>query len=494
VLLQLGIEFMKTMLMSRVTGLVFGLMLSSSQAASPPKLPAELPINRGAGRGGGLIVPVRIEGGEEVPFAVDTGSGFTAVDQSLEPKLGQRRGTLSVWSWGKTNERPLFTAPRLSLAGTLLVTSGRVVSYPCGGMHSDSGQQIMGILGIDCLRNYCLQLDFAAGKMRFLEPEHVNAVQLGKGYPITYDGSRPFVHHEGLVAGIGTNTLIDTGVARDGVIEELGPGSWYFAERVWGGQTYTNLLLGNLGNVLGLRFLARHLVTLDFVNGTMYLRQQCVGPLPGDESWVWKRTRVEVLEPLVWAVARGDAAAADAALVALEHGSAPEWSRKIGRTLVGTLREEPKPVPAKAPPKVSELALGDAQWESATVGWFTPTANRLPSNDTIGPPCLDSGKLYATGLWAHSPSRYVFDVGGKWKRLRGEAGLHTAVQSITSGVVFVIKTDGREVYRSLAIRGPTRPSYDVDLTGVKKLELMVENASEHNYHNWSLWLDPVLSR
>ena len=113
----------------------------------------------------------------------------------------------------------------------------------------------------------------------------------------------------------------------------------------------------------------------------------------------------------------------------------------------------------------------------------------------LGPAlCVMVGKIYATGLWAHSPSRYVFDLGGKWKSLRGEAGLHTAMQPHAFGVVFVIKTDGREVFRSLAIRGPTRPSYDIDLTGVKTLELIVEKASERNGGNWGLWLDPVLSR
>ena len=76
----------------------------------------------------------------------------------------------------------------------------------------------------------------------------------------------------------------------------------------------------------------------------------------------------------------------------------------------------------------------------------------------------------------------------------GEAGLHTAMQPHAFGVVFVIKTDGREVFRSLAIRGPTKHSYTVDVTGGKTLELIVENASDRNGGNWGLWLDPVLSR
>ncbi len=469
-------------------------MLLSSRAATPPKLPAELSINHGAGRGGLLIVPVRLEDGEELPFVLDTGSTGTLMDKSLEPKLGKRLGTTTMHSWGTSRELPVFAAPRLYLGGVLLNIGDRVVSDDCQRMPSDSGSPVMGMLSIDCLRHYCIQLDFAAGRIRFLEPEHVNAVQLGKGFPITWVGSRPFVHHDGLVEGMGTNSLIDTGYPTDGVIAELGPGTSYFEKRVWGGQTYTNLLLGTGGNVLGLRFLARHLVTLDFENGTMYLRQQSVGPLPGGHFMVPKTTRVEALEPLVRAVVKNDTAAARKELLALEQSSAPDLTKTIARKLVGTMLGEPKPLPASVPPAVTELALGDAQPQSAEVGWLMPAANRIPPSDEVGSPLLDSGKIYATGLYAHSPSRYVFDLGGKWKRLRGEAGLHTAFQPYAYGVVFVIKTDGRKVFRSLAIRGPTKPSYDVDLTGVKTLELIVEKASDRNGGNWGLWLDPVVSR
>ena len=76
-----------------------------------PKLPAEMPINHGAGRGGLLIVPVRLEGGEELPFVLDTGSSGTLLDASLEPKLGKRLGTTAMQSWGTSRERPVFAAP-----------------------------------------------------------------------------------------------------------------------------------------------------------------------------------------------------------------------------------------------------------------------------------------------------------------------------------------------------------------------------------------------
>ena len=64
----------------------------------------------------------------------------------------------------------------------------------------------------------------------------------------------------------------------------------------------------------------------------------------------------------------------------------------------------------------------------------------------------------------------------------------------TSGVVFVIKADDNEVFRSTAIRGSTHATYDLKLSGVKTLELIVENAAASNAGNWALWLDPTLSR
>jgi len=197
---------------------------------------------------------------------------------------------------------------------------------------------------------------------------------------------------------------------------------------------------------------------------------------------------------LIKSVINEDQAAARLELLAIEQGSAPELTKNIGRKLVGSLQDAPKPTPASAPIEVTELPLGDARPQIAEVGFLKPAANRIPPSDQIGSPLLDSGKIYATGLFAHSPSRYVFDLGGKWKQLRGEAGLHTAFQPYAVGVVFVIKTDGHEVFRSGAIHGSTKPAYAVDLNDVKTLELIVEKASEGNSANWGLWLDPILSR
>ena len=180
----------------------------------------------------------------------------------------------------------------------------------------------MGVLGMDCLQHYCIQLDFKAGKMRFLDPAHLKPARLGKAFPLTFSSQgnsytewiRPYIRHASLVGGQDADVLIDTGADHDGawsrdfsdsrsanrecastrdVIQGPEPNNIRLPQCIWNGITYTDLLVGNGADStegesgessLGLRFLARHLVTFDFPRRTMYLKQISRGPLVSDEA------------------------------------------------------------------------------------------------------------------------------------------------------------------------------------------------------------------
>jgi hypothetical protein len=199
------------------------------------------------------------------------------------------------------------------------------------------------------------------------------------------------------------------------------------------------------------------------------------------------------LEPVADAVIRDDLGAAQTSVQEIETSKAPELAKTIARKLAATLNRESKLSPVDASPEITELALGDAKPKEAEVGWLKPASNRIPSNSQVTSPFLDAGELHATGLYAHAPSRYVFNLGGKWKELSGEAGLHTLQQPYGS-VIFIIKADGRELFRSATIRGAKKAAYKVKLEGVQKLELLVDPAGNGNGNDWGLWLDPMLRR
>ena len=60
--------------------------------------------------------------------------------------------------------------------------------------------------------------------------------------------------------------------------------------------------------------------------------------------------------------------------------------------------------------------------------------------------------------------------------------------------MFVILSDGREVFRSPKLQPGRIADFDVDLTDVTSLELRTENAGDGNNGDWGIWLAPMLSR
>jgi len=167
-------------------------------------------------------------------------------------------------------------------------------------LQSLCGRPVMGILGMDCLRHYCIQLDFDARKMRFLARDPADAAPPGDSFPLTFDHGTPSIQRPALLRGTNTSLLIDVGNAHDGdlptqffrreieehklraeadKVDEGPPGKALLLACVWNGHSYTNLLIGHGVNSIGLRFLARHLVTFDFPNRTMYLKQTTGDPL-----------------------------------------------------------------------------------------------------------------------------------------------------------------------------------------------------------------------
>lgn len=309
---------MRTVRKSRSAGLLLSLLLLLCSCAATPRLPAvgpgpELPadvtLNKDAGRGSHLIVTLRSASGAELPFMVDTGGPMTLLDESLEPQLGECLGTSTLSNFGVEYDANCYAAPRLYLGNTPLVTDSIVLTSDfLQKASSDAGRPVMGILGMDCLQHYCIQLDFKAGKMRFLDPNHIKPAQLGTAFPLTFSSegqgetgwTRPYIHYAGLAGGEDIDLLIDVGHSGDGGLDpELfrrairehrlrveadsndarEPNGAAAPQCVWNGRTYTDVYVGKGENALGLRFLARHLVTFDFPRRTLYLKRTRSGPL-----------------------------------------------------------------------------------------------------------------------------------------------------------------------------------------------------------------------
>jgi hypothetical protein len=304
---------MRTMLKPCVFGgFVSLLLLCSCATVDParPRLPADVPFNKNAGCGGWLIVTLRLESGEQLPFLLDTGSPCTFFDKSREPKLGDRLGTTTLWNFGAIRDSGLYAAPKLYLGSTpLMMTGTNIGTDDCKRLSTKAGRPILGILGLDCLEHYCIQLDFAARRMRFLDAERANKKRWGKPFPLTDRGDGCLLVSENLTGAKGPGSSIDTGFYGDGwLMPDLfqqwtnhanppAAGQARSPNGVLGGVIYTEIWLDRLDaiskvsdetnikfNGIGLPFLARHLVTLDFPNRTLYLKRTSLLPLVDEDA------------------------------------------------------------------------------------------------------------------------------------------------------------------------------------------------------------------
>ena len=142
-------------------------------------------------------------------------------------------------------------------------------------------------------------------------------------------------------------------------------------------------------------------------------------------------------------------------------------------------------VPAHADGNVpaARLPLSDVV-DAAAEGSFVNMQRDLNWN---GKPIRLGGRTYASGLgvacWHETCGADWNIAGGGWKRLRATLGIEIddpakleQKHKENTRVVFIVKGDGKELFRSKPLRWDSRPAaIDIDITGVKGLRLEVAN-------------------
>jgi hypothetical protein len=268
-----------------------------AHAQSRFEAPIELTMNESAGRWSWVVLKLRLEGGEEIPVTLSTAASLSVLDKSYEARLGRpwgkRKYETVFMGVPKTKTATEFKAPEVTIEGRAFPL-GRVVTEDLS--REVYAPAIKGLLGMDALMNYCVQLDFEANRIRLMRSGEAQG-DLGQVYSMVWEKGLPGIRAEALGGEPNSVVMIDTTYDADGVTKARPFGrSFEWNQIRWGGATYTNLVVGRASgrelNCLGLDFLARHLVTLDFPAQQVYLKQRSVGPLEsadqkevGDYLW-----------------------------------------------------------------------------------------------------------------------------------------------------------------------------------------------------------------
>lgn len=144
--------------------------------------------------------------------------------------------------------------------------------------------------------------------------------------------------------------------------------------------------------------------------------------------------------------------------------------------------------PAALEEQLQQVVLTDCQFENIRVGYGVPLFDRSNSDGLL---LVADNAIYSSGLFAHAQSHAVYNLGGKWSRLTGVCGM---LENAIGKSAFVIKADGKELFKSPVLSAERSKALDLDVTGVQKLELITTDGGDGIGSDWSAWLDMKLSR
>lgn len=281
------------------------LVLSAGASAQEPKILARFRI---ATDGRPIVLPVTFQG-KTYAFLLDTATRNTTFDESLRDLLGEPRSTQTIpLDDGETEEINTYYAPAAKVGPIDLQQAGPALVADLQPLREITGLNIQGVLGTGLLRKYAIAIDFQKGLLDFIDPGP--RIHTAWGLPRQITISRqgmPFI--QGEIAGrFVVLFLIDTGFFANGsfadeLFEKLQQRkiitrtatSQYLTgrgtrESVQGRvpalqigrpedgfdpMKHAELIFDKGGDVsiLGLEWLARHHVVIDFVNSRIYLRK-----------------------------------------------------------------------------------------------------------------------------------------------------------------------------------------------------------------------------
>lgn len=172
------------------------------------------------------------------------------------------------------------------------------------------------------------------------------------------------------------------------------------------------------------------------------------------------------------------------------HPKASALHKKLAHYQKLASASPPRPLD-KLPATMKSVQLAEVEFEAAATGWGKAFRNQVFHDGDASGLLEVGGTFFESGLYAHAPARHAVRLNKGWKTLHTKYGLQ---DGHAGSVVFVIKADGREVFRSLAISDHQVHEQVLSVAGTALLELIVEDAGDGNNSDWAVWLEPELRR
>lgn len=278
--------------------------LSRAQETEPWQPPGVVASFSFENNGSHIAVPVTINGTERT-FVLDTGSSLTILDTSIVGGLTKHSDAVSVETLGSTTSMTRYVSPKIQIQDVECDHVTTVLATDLQPITRGLCCKVDGILGMDILKTLVVHIDFDRGVLLLIDRSKLSLDRSkmgdppGRSIPLTLGpAGTPYISAQPI--GIPYAVFkIDTGMTATGALrsddfsslrsaghvqsigatvqslagdgkvldQEYGPcHEFSLAEFSYKGLVFTS----GKSNSLGLGFLRRHRVTLDFVRERAY--------------------------------------------------------------------------------------------------------------------------------------------------------------------------------------------------------------------------------
>jgi hypothetical protein len=257
---------------------------------------AHFPISRD---GDLILIPVRI-GENEYPFVLDTGSEITVFDRQLRHHLTVPKESIQARTPNGLVTVEVFETPSAYVGSFSLPKSGIVVCTDLSNARRACGYNVAGLLGMDFLSDFVVHIDFDRGQASISLPSE--KAFSGARVPISMRGrGTPTIELSlGTIGAAKDQFIVDTGGGMSATMtgqqfnRALGQGESVLvseghvmtasgmtrrpkarlASLTAGPFEVNDVVVGKATeNAVGLHFLSRFILTMDFPHNVMYLEK-----------------------------------------------------------------------------------------------------------------------------------------------------------------------------------------------------------------------------
>lgn len=160
--------------------------MSPSLLHAPTPL-ATVPFER---HGGLVFIPVRVNGGPPLNFALETGAAPSVLDRDAAARLGVASSGGDMVSGAGAGAEPYGVVPDATLDLAAVQSRGAsLIVTPLRDLGRFTGHPVDGLLGLDFIRRYSIVVDFEATTLTLYDPAAFVSSAAGARVPVAVSSS-----------------------------------------------------------------------------------------------------------------------------------------------------------------------------------------------------------------------------------------------------------------------------------------------------------------